>query len=251
MIHSYKRGIKPLESYAKDIKFLNRKIKFKLGLNVIIGANGTGKTTLINTLAKLFFAYQQGYSKFNGLGDFSDLFKTFDKELSFSDLIEHNGSPLLFNRRFDTGYFDDNNFQDSFDSIMSQNRTSSGELQLSEYSKVVSNFKQLKSFNKLIEDFSKRVNDYYTDRIIIWKKWLDVGKVSDEKIITILLDEPTSNMDILRKFEFWNVIKTQPKDHIQLIITTHDVTPFLISDIKMNIIETEKDYTNKIKESLK
>ena len=252
MIYNYKRGNKPaIGDYAKNIKFLDKQVEFKNGLNIIVGPNGSGKTTLLVSLAKLFFAEQQGYTKINGLSDIGSLFHVFSKDIDFSDNIEHNGIPILYSKLFDTGYFDDDNFSDSMESIYLQKNNSQGEVQNSVWDKVINNIGRLKKVEEIKNEFKNGVNDYYQEITDVWYEWFKKGIVKSEKVITILLDEPTSNMDIINRFEFWEKLYYINYSTYQIIIATHDITPFIINNLKYNIIETEKGYYNKIQEYTK
>ena len=244
MISEYTRGDNPIISYAIDLSFLDNTIKFKDGLNFIIGPNGTGKTTLLRTLAKLFFCEQQGYPKFNGYSDFSQLFDMSDKEISFSDCVRHNRFPVLFNNRYEKSHFDDENFEDSFNSIMVQNRNSAGELQNYELNKLGQYIDRLKSYTKLAEEFVKGVNSLYQNYCDKYIEWLKKEEKVKSNKITILLDEPTSNMDIANRISYWEIMTKLCKRNYQIITAIHDVTPFIVCN-DYHIIESEDNYFNK------
>lgn len=54
----------PQFGYAKDLPFFQDKknIAFKPGLNILVGANGTGKSTVLRMLAESTCSFQDGHS---------------------------------------------------------------------------------------------------------------------------------------------------------------------------------------------
>ena len=240
MIYNYLRGDNPIEKHATELEFLNDKIEFEEGLNLIIGPNGTGKTTLVTSIAKLFFAFQQGYPKFNGVTDFSNIFRS-TTEVEFSDLVTHNRHPVLFNNKFPESHFDDDNYEESLASFFVKNNHSAGELQTYELNMLASNFEKIQSYRKLANEFKKKKNSYYVDCCDNYMEWLEKGRVADSKKITILLDEPTSNLDIATKTRYWMTLSKLAQQKYQVIVATHDITPFLMCE-KYHVIETYKDY---------
>ena len=242
MIYEYNRGNKPLLAHAKSLPFLDDPVKFEEGLNLIVGPNGTGKTTLLQTLARLFFCEQQGYPKFNGFNDFSNIFNVMDNKIDFTDLVKHNSFPVFFNHKYHMSSYDEDNFEDSFGSMFVKMRHSSGEFQAYELNKLGQNLKVLKSYLDLAEEFKAKVNSTYRKKCNVYMKWLKEGITLDKSTkITILLDEPTSNMDIAKRINYWKVLQKLSEHHYQVIIAVHDVTPFFVND-NYHIIETKKDY---------
>ena len=158
MVYEYERGDDPILSYGTTLPFLSNKIKFSEGLNIIVGPNGTGKTTLLKSLALLFFCEQQGYPKINGLSDIGSMFIKKSDGVPFSDIVKHNGLPVLYNNRFEKGHFDDDNFSDSLDSIMVQNNFSSGQVQSYEWNMFAEKTKKSVPYKELTENFKKNVN---------------------------------------------------------------------------------------------
>ncbi len=63
MIKKYVKGDNPFYSYAKDLHTTD-KIEFEPGLNIIVGSNGCGKTTLFKTLAHMFQCIDMSYAIF-------------------------------------------------------------------------------------------------------------------------------------------------------------------------------------------
>jgi predicted ATPase len=245
MIYSYRRGAQPLLQYAKDIKFLNRIIKFKPGINIIVGKNGSGKSALLTGLKKLFLAEQQGYTKINGASDIGRIYDLSEKV--FSDKVEHNGFSIVCNKVYDTGSFDDDNFLSSVNSIMFQKSSSTGEASMYHLSLMNSNLSKLKPVNEIVEEFKKRVSSHWFQKVDKWLEWFNDGIVEDTRIVTIVLDEPTTGFDFYSKIEFWDSI-FKVRYPAQFIIATHDMIPLFMKDV--NVIETENGYANTVKKHM-
>lgn len=244
MIYEYNRGDIPLLSYAKNLSFLDKTIEFKEGLNLLVGPNGSGKTTLINTLAYLFFCEQQGYPKFNGVIDFGQVFRNLNCQIESSDIVKHNGLPVVFNKKYTKSQFDDDNFENSIESIFVQANHSAGEVQKYELNKIADYMDKLQSYKKLINEFKKRVNSSYQEKCDSYWEWFKENRVEGSKKLTMLLDEPTSNMDIASRLSYWKTLQKIADTNFQIIVAVHDVTP-LIFNKDYHIIETEKEYYSK------
>ena len=258
MIFQYKRGNNPNLSYTKNISFLSRIVRFKPGVNIIVGPNGSGKSSLIYGLAKLFLAEQNGVMSMNGYVDlgqlrfgsglrgestFSDSVK--HGELTFSDSVKHNGKPVIYEKIYDTGYFDDNDIMGSMLSIKSQRYTSSGEASKYHFNvvrKAINGAHGL-DVGAMVEEFSSKYNSIYEGLARQWYAWFMDGIVSDDGGATLLMDEPTAGWDIPSKKVFWDYV-SEPGDY-QLIIATHDRIP-LRQGWRKHIVETEKGYVDKV-----
>lgn len=243
MIYDYFRGENPLIKYSAEIPFLNNKIEFVPGINLIVGPNGSGKSTLIKSLAKLLFCYEHGYSVFVGLSDFGKFF-SFTEDIDFSDRMTHNNEPALYNNRYDDHEINSFEAKASLQSFLAQSRSSFGELQGYEFNAMIENFEKLKSFKEMAKIFKRKCNDTYKQRCDSYMKWLEIGYKKDCKKLTFLLDEPTSNLDISNRIQYWEVIDKLKNHGYQIIIAAHDITPFL-KKMDYNLIETEDGYVDK------
>lgn len=243
MIYEYNRGDNPFLAYAKDIKFLDETIKFNDKLNIIVGPNGSGKTTLIESLAKLLSCEVQGFPKINLYDDLLNKISS-TGEITFSDELKHNMYPVYFNKRYEKEFFDDSNFKDSLHSILAQNSSSAGELQIYEFRKISEFLKGAKLYPNMIKECKKKFNSYHVRKIEGYEKWLKKQMDLESCNYTLLLDEPTSNMDIANRNRFWEILNDMTLKNFQIIITAHDITPFLM-DLDLNIIETEEGYCEK------
>lgn len=191
----------------------------------------------------LFLAKQSGFTKFATEG-FHNLFDYLKNDMC-NDYISHNGKPILNLIKYNTGYFDDDNFEASFNSINAQNRLSSGENDKYHLNHMFDNKERLKPVEELIKEF--RCSDFWQKRIDKWHQWFKAGIVEDDEPITILMDEPTKGFDYATKTMFWGLILTA-KYRYQYIIATHDI-PLFSNGI--NIIECEKGYAEGVKALVK
>lgn len=247
MIFQYKRGNNPNLSYAKNISFLNRIVRFKPGVNIIVGPNGSGKSSLIHGLAKLFLVEQNGVMRMNGCADLGKLRRGsgLSGELAFSDRVKHNGKQIIYEKIYDTGYFDDDDITGSMLSIKAQRYTSSGEASKYHFNvlqKAVSGAQGL-DVGEMVEESSSKYSSFYAGLAKQWHAWFVDGIAFDEGGATLLMDEPTAGWDIPSKKVFWDYV-SEPGDY-QLIVATHDRIP-LRQGWRKHIVETEKGYVDKV-----
>lgn len=234
MIYSYKRGKMPLVSYTKDVPFLNKKILFKKGLNIIVGPNGSGKTALLQSIAHLFLSQQVGYTSF-------ERYSILGSGISepYSDKIEHDGLPVISSMKKEYESLSTESTE-QIKAFLVKCRNSSGQYQryllhdIFENSKVIS--------------VDKEVEKYKKSKIVCrWYEWFKKGRVSNEGPITLLMDEPTKGFDYFSVLEFWKSIPTINLKY-QLIISTHDLFVFVNKIENANYIETEKGYIERVVE---
>lgn len=232
---------KLFNKYVSDIK-LPKSIEFTPGLNVIIGPNGCGKTTLINILKKYTFCDKQFYS----VPDIK----------SIKNLSVHGGD---FERIFQDGADVKCNY-----TIPCFNLRFSDEMEQHDYIDNMVNFKQTFydknsstgegnwfTFNQLMTTMfeENHISGYdifkYMNEDKIKKYYNDNQK--DDYIFTIFMDEPDKSLDIDKLIQLYNII-TFPRTDTQLIIILHN--PLLIyklyKESKCNFIEFEEGYLNRI-----
>lgn len=220
---------------------------FKPGVNIIVGKNGCGKTTLMNLIRSyLLVDYTEcGKGSYNhtitdlykgvigdNLLDGVDVYADYDKN---TFRLSHAGEKEN-SQNIDT-------FHD-FKTVFKQHQASTGEgvsialESLFDYMfgkdvKLKFDYSQLKdSFPKYAEYISK-----HKDTSI------------DE--YTILMDEPDRNLDITRINDIKNILSFH-KEQTQIIAVVHN--PLLIYSLsnnpEVNIIEMTKGYVNKVKKTI-
>lgn len=243
-------------NYINEIDWLrNNVITFKHGLNLIIGENGTGKTTLLSMIAMTMHCYQGGNIRITKKS-IKDLVKCSDnKYIGYNGYeIEHDNSLcyyLKYGKSVGMNYslIDDDFFEEGLKSIILHG--SDGELSMN---KIVDLDTQIKStsynINNILEDMDKRYINYnalvQSSFMIATEKLRKNTKTTECK--TILLDEPDGSMSIINQEILWKYL-LQMSSNIQLITTSHSVIPLGYKNI--NIIETSKDYYKNIQRILK
>jgi hypothetical protein len=84
-----------------------------------------------------------------------------------------------------------------------------------------------------------------------YMEYIEKHKIENNKVWTILMDEPDSSVDIDHIIELYNILSYK-KEHTQIICVIHN--PFLIAklaDVKdVNMIEMSRGYVRKIKKEV-
>jgi ABC-type cobalamin/Fe3+-siderophores transport system ATPase subunit len=197
--------------------------EFTPGINILWGANGSGKSSLLRLLARMFLC-EQGQDEqkatstsLNTLIPLRRLEKGLYLSLAAVDL-QHDGSPTLYmdsgtgKGQIFPGHFDDDFFKESL--LSHAFKGSSG--QTTHY--------RLDSILKRIVTHDFKAPDLSA----VWDK----GKKSlletflkgtlESTKPTILLDEPDRSLDITGQVLFWKFV-TKFQDRVQFIIATHNL----------------------------
>ncbi|MCK9447280.1 ABC transporter ATP-binding protein [bacterium] len=217
---------------------INKTFNFKKGLNVIVGNNATGKSTLIKMLAEYTFS-KDGISSLknydNGKYDF---IPGIEVKNNFDICVFKTINILETDDDFKLNEFE--NFKKCYESL----HISDGEKILLSIENVFNDmFNPLKSnFNKIDNFYNKKAYD----QIITYISTHNIKE--DENIYTVLMDEPDKNLDIHNINMMYNIFNNQ-KPNGQMIITLHN--PLLIYMLtkldNINFIELTPNYINEIK----
>lgn len=189
---------------------------FKPGLNIIIGANGTGKTSLIKGMASQLAATNFGFTHVdnNWMADYvkNDLIK------GSMDII-HDGQVVFYSdTNVSAPVVDTDNMSLSISNaflMFGASRESTGEHALKRIAPIldmldVEPYEQLVELpSGLTEAQSHALNEHFKPKI----------KTSQP---TIILDEPELGLGLLSEAHFWQSIKKAAKENkYQIILVSH------------------------------
>lgn len=263
----YKEEIPDKFSYIKRGRkqLLPKEIRFKEGLNIIVGVNGSGKSTLINILRDLLMCkFPKTFLSTGIVFELEDFIKLFYPRFSFylfKEDLEWKGVKSCFslcaNYKIPTLYFknilskDENEILSQVkifsDFLFSKNLSKGQSICLS----LLRSFENLKNENncsplEIIFKLKSKHNLWKTELELLENKINDFSKI-ENKTPTILLDEPDAHLDIYNLeslFEMFSKLKG-----VQIICSIHN--PSLIykfsKNKNVNFIELTRGYKNRIK----
>lgn len=262
--------ISSLEAFKNGTVF-----NFEKGVNIIIGKNGCGKSTLIKLMSKYLLCSENtktilpNFNSIEGPLQLKDLFiDSFNVDLDDDDKDSNKDEKVLkdgvkvYSDYLSVvyNYLNNNTINDNFSDIamitnyMEKSTMSTGESMISSLSNLFQSafsnkevefpIKELinieKSSNPLWSKRIKSLINYYVSNSI------KIGKEDFE--FTFLLDEPDRNLDITNIDQIYKILSIQ-KEMTQLICVIHN--PILIYKLSkvgnINFIEMSKGYLNDIK----
>lgn len=220
------RGLDIREGNLPAILKHQGKFEFKEGLNILIGANGTGKTSIIKAIGNYMAADELGYSavSHNWLASNRGVFDGFH----FPVEVEHDGQRVFYgDPKRKKGYTAGGQSIEEFAiegalEGMSANSESSGEQSLRRITPFLDLIDQEPEFLD-IAVYSDQMEAYIRRNVEIAE---DLEKIFCPKIPrgqpTILLDEPEAGLGILSSILFWKKIKRIAKEgKYQIILASH------------------------------
>ena len=239
-----------------------KEYNFTSGINVIIGANGCGKTTLCNIISNFMFTHNGMHTEIPQEAlSFPKLWD--DMKLGKKNDIR-DGIKILSDYRYKLYRIQDTNELTKYNEFMWEH---SKNLKLYLNTRALStgekihtsllclfdilfkkdgsqNFNFIEEFNT----FKKKVNDVWSERIEnLIQYYKENTIITDEKKVTLILDEPDRNLDVTKLKELYGILSYN-HSQIQLIAVVHNIA--LIKKLSkldyVNIIEMSENYLDKI-----
>lgn len=237
---------------------LQNGIEFKEGLNILVGKNGSGKSTILNIIRYLTFCQGGFNSELNAkdldtrfhLIDNENLYKSFKMKADYNNLVFN-----LYSMRNDSSRSNDSVLKDRSTVLqfMDLQTKSNGQNQMGDLSQLIHIMFETQNYNvnQLITKFDKERNsDVFEDELNLAKKFYAENQ-KDSNRVTILMDEVDQGLDIDNLEDICGMLSANRED-TQLIISLHNIA--LIQKLRklpfVNIIEVSEGYLNKIDEFL-
>lgn len=248
----------PLHYLEKLPTFKNGKeYIFKPGINIIIGPNGCGKSTLINLISSYLFCERGMVTKIpNEAFLFPKIFDFENESILNGIKIHHDFRSICF-RYKPSMEMNESEVMDNisnFSMFLNGKSASTGEKTLESLGFLFKEFNNQKTYEfpiKKLKELADNVNDLWKNKINSLLNYYEENKIKitqEEFEFTLLLDEPDRDLDIDNIESIYNILSYQ-KPKTQVIAVIHN--PILIYKLSkldyINWIEMKKGYLNKIK----
>jgi len=244
---------------------------FKKGVNVIVGRNGSGKTSLLNVIRELTWCKKKIHSYYGETGDRYNIRDVAEKCMPFATM-RNDFSKSVFNVRGNHDIGNDN-FEESianFSQIWSSFRRSSGENVLDAINICLHSFideqddsrhlnqDSTRDFNKMVLDRlksdAKGVNECWTECYSTAISFCEKNHVQNDDY-TILMDEPDKGLDVFGIERVFGILGGSKdfKYPIQIIAIVHNIALIsrLMADSRVNFIEMSEGYLEAVKKFAK
>ncbi len=236
--------------YISEIPiFKNGKVfEFNPGVNVIVGKNGCGKTTLMKIIESYLLVGKNECSKGMFNSNIRDLFGLRGTFLDGIDVYS-DYQKNVFRMCHAAEKNDDDNMSDfeAFSEFFTQIKSSTGEGVVVALNSM---FKRMFSEGaNLMFDFDKvGSDDHYKE----YGSYVKSHRVTDHDEWTILMDEPDRNLDIENMENILKILSFH-KPRTQVIVVVHN--PLLICALsknkEVNMIELTRGYVSKVRKLVK
>lgn len=251
--------IKEDRSTGEPRKLLPEKIEFTDGLNILVGTNGCGKSTVINILTDMCLIYglKTDYNFWDTIEPFFPLVHGFgDERYSIvQDVIEVENNYNRPVKRMDTlstkkdrsgGMYDNIN---DFAQFFEEKNMSKGQKMMNtlytEVLKAQKGFENYRYDNLFLKPNS--ANETWMKGSDMVKKYIDEHNCPEiGNKCTFLMDEPDEGLDVFNLKELKEFLEVS-SETCQIIVVLHN--PLLIKSLadKANIIELTPEYIDAIK----
>ena len=250
--------------YLKELKSFRTgaKYEFKKGINIIVGPNGCGKSTLIKLISSFTFCENTMVTELpKEVIEYSKIFKDDTENILDGVKIHHDYLGVVFRYKpsIEMKEADINNCFENFSLYLNSNSASVGEKTLEGiYALFKLMFSDQKNYSFPIDKLKKlseNANSYWKHRfenLLEYYKENRCKVTKEDYEYTVLLDEPDRNLDIENIQSIYNILSYR-KPQTQLICVIHN--PILIYKLSkldyINWIEMENGYIDKIKNLIK
>lgn len=248
--------LEKLECFANGVEY-----NFTPGINIIVGDNGCGKTTLMN-LINDFMLCNNGISSEipkNAL-DFPQFWAKSDtNDIPDGISVCSDYKYILFRsqQRSEITHHNEMMFAHSENllNFMTSSSLSTGETVKQNVNFVLNrmfseDYQDKIKFNfvEKLEDFCGSINSVWTERIKSLINYYKNNTITNEvKKVTLMLDEPDRNLDINNIKELYGLL-TYEHPQVQLIVVLHNSSLiYKLSKLDyINFVEMTDGYINKI-----
>lgn len=237
--------------YASNLKaFQNGKTyKFEKGVNIIIGKNGTGKSTLIKLMADMMLCNRRRISE---IPNFFLLDKPFgrDGELLDGADIKSDYSGVVYNLLSSNEMENDDIVGRAENAALyiEETTSSTGEKQNLLLGNLFNTAFKNKNIQFPIEELKKMANGKESVvKLLDYYKRNQINVTKEDFEYTFLLDEPDRNLDITNINSLYDILSFH-KEYTQLICVIHNpVLIFKLSGLgHINWIELSENYLDEI-----
>lgn len=220
---------------------------FKPGVNIIVGENGCGKTTLMNLIRKYLIVDYTECFRGNYNCNINALFNTFYDDTMLDGVevyADYTKNTFRLSHAGEKAHHQALNTFEEFGTFYDQTRSSTGESVL-----VAVNYLFKYIFGKEVKltfDYNqfKKVYPLYVD-------YVEKHRVKCADEWTILMDEPDRNLSLDNIEEIKGILSFH-KEHTQVIAVVHN--PLLIYTLSkmdhINFIELTKGYIKKVRRQI-
>lgn len=238
-------------------KILESGIEFKPSVNILIGENGSGKSTVLNLIRYLTFC-MNSFEPNVSLSDLDTRFELENNKMLYENfkLAASYDMPIfnLYQMSASSGQLSENqifknrNTATQYMDLISKSRGQNLMGDVSQLLHTMFNSKTYKLVLQLVRDYCKDdTNNIFDGMSKVALDYYEQNNKSSNRC-TILMDEPDQGLDITNLEEIYGILSYDKPD-TQIIAVVHN--PILIYKLAkldfVNIIEMSDGYLNKIK----
>lgn len=232
------------ERFSKDGETVS--IDFKPGINIVIGENGAGKSTIFKMITDITASYKGGVSTYTSswFGDigYDDILSGITGKINALPFYSYDSKHSIGLYK---GHFDDDFISEGIKSL--QTKGSSGQVSSIKIDHILN---IIKGKEKPITEYDSKCNvQWQIDRnknTIVALERIKSNMI-ESGITTLLFDEPELHISLEKQSKLWDCIHSVfgKQDEIQVIVVSH--SPFAFADIfrDAHYIEITKGYREK------